>query len=164
MNYSGKQALIFQNFKGDINMKKYVAFFSIVILVTILAACSTNNTSGDNESGEFEPDRAIEMVAPAGAGGGWDTTARMAAKVFSEAGIMDESIGLINKPGGGGAVGWAYVAGQDGSNHHLFVASPPIILVPLNGQSEYGYDDFTPIANVIADYGAFAVRKRRTMG
>lgn len=158
MNYSGKQALIFQNFKGDINMKKYVAFFSIVILVTILAACSANNTSGDNESGEFEPDRAIEMVAPAGAGGGWDTTARMAAKVFSEAGIIDESIGVINKPGGGGAVGWAYVAGQDGSNHHLFVASPPIILVPLNGQSEYGYDDFTPIANVIADYGAFAVR------
>ncbi|MFS0674040.1 tripartite tricarboxylate transporter substrate binding protein [Ornithinibacillus sp. 179-J 7C1 HS] len=138
-------------------MKKFIGLFSFAILITILAACSSNS-SNDNASGEFEPESSIEMVAPAGAGGGWDTTARMAAKVFNEAGIMEENIGVINKPGGGGAVGWAYIAGHEGSNHHLFVASPPIILVPLNGQSEYGYDDFTPIANVIADYGAIAVR------
>src|SRR5690606_29302742 len=35
---------------------------------------------------------------------------------------------------------------------------PPLILVPLNGQSEYSHEDFTPLANMIADYGAFAVR------
>ncbi|WP_047984207.1 tripartite tricarboxylate transporter substrate binding protein [Ornithinibacillus californiensis] len=138
-------------------MRKYVAFLLIAILISVLAACSSDEANSD-ASGDWEPDKSIEMVAPAGAGGGWDTTARMAAKVFKEAGIIEEDIGVINKPGGGGAVGWAYIAGHEGSNNHLFVASPPIILVPLNGQSEYSYDDFTPIANVIADYGAFAVR------
>lgn len=48
---------------------------------------------------------------------------------------------------------------QKGDNHTLFVTSPPILFVPLNGQSQYGHNDFTPIASVIADYGAFVVHK-----
>ncbi|MCG1026757.1 tripartite tricarboxylate transporter substrate binding protein [Virgibacillus halodenitrificans] len=83
----------------------------------------------------------------------------MAAKVFNETGIIEQDIGVVNKPGGGGAVGWAYVAGHDASPYNLFVASPPIVLIPLNGQSEYGHEDFTPLANMIADYAAFAVAK-----
>src|SRR5699024_1513633 len=83
---------------------------------------------------------------------------RMAAKVFNEEGIINQSIGVVNKEGGGGAVGWAYIAGNEGSPYNIFVSSPPIIFVPLNGQSEYGHEDFTPLANMIADYGAFAVK------
>lgn len=82
----------------------------------------------------------------------------MAAKVLDEEGIIDQDIGVVNKTGGGGAVGWAYVANFKGDPYHLFVASPPIIDVPLNGQSEYDHTDFTPIANIIADYGAFVVK------
>jgi putative tricarboxylic transport membrane protein len=81
----------------------------------------------------------------------------MVAQVFGEDGIIEEDIGVVNREGGGGAVGWSYIAGQEDSNSHMFVASPPLLLVPLNGQSEYGYEDFTPIANLIADYAAFAV-------
>lgn len=128
--------------------------------VLMLAGCNSDSSAGgdsDSESGEFEPSQTIEMVAPAGAGGGWDTTAREVARVFGETGIMDENMTVINKEGGGGAIGWAYIHGQDGSPHNLFVASPPLMFVPLNGQSEYGHEDFTPLANMIADYGAFAV-------
>lgn len=138
------------------------------------AACSdqSDETSGtsENESSEsstsegeasdsnWEPEESIEILAPSGAGGGWDTTARMAAKVFNEEGIIEQSMGVVNKEGGGGAVGWAYIASKEGSPYHLFVSSPPIMFIPLNGQSEYGHEDFTPLANMIADYGAFAVK------
>lgn len=144
-------------------MKKFLSLSLFVILALFLVACGNDVTSGDDKtngdetSGEWEPKQSIEIVAPAGAGGGWDTTARMAAQVFQEEGIISEDIGVVNKPGGGGAVGWAYIANQKGSNYNLFVSSSPILLVPLSGQSEYGHEDFTPIANVIADYGAFAV-------
>lgn len=144
-------------------MKKFLSLSLFVMLALFLAACGNDDSSGDDTtdddetSGEWEPEQSIEIVAPAGAGGGWDTTARMAAQVFQEEGIISEDIGVVNKPGGGGAVGWAYIANQEGSNHNLFVSSSPILLVPLSGQSEYGHEDFTPIANVIADYGAFAV-------
>ncbi|RIU91174.1 tripartite tricarboxylate transporter substrate binding protein [Oceanobacillus picturae] len=140
-------------------MKKVFIGIVFVILLIFSAACSASDeeASGTEGSKEWNPEKPIEIVAPAGAGGGWDTTARMAAKVFTEEEIIDSDIGVVNKAGGGGAVGWAYVAGQEGSPYNMFVASPPLLFIPLNGQSEYGHEDFTPIANVIADYAAFAV-------
>ncbi|MBO8156999.1 MAG: tripartite tricarboxylate transporter substrate binding protein [Bacillaceae bacterium] len=146
-------------------MRKFLTLSLFVMMALFMAACGNDESSGGDSSsdgdasGEWEPGQSIEIVAPAGAGGGWDTTARMAAQVFQEEGIISEDIGVVNKPGGGGAVGWAYIANQEGSNHNLFVSSSPILLVPLSGNSEYGHEDFTPIANVIADYGAFAVSK-----
>ncbi|MEQ6378198.1 tripartite tricarboxylate transporter substrate binding protein [Bacillaceae bacterium S4-13-56] len=154
-------------------MKKLLAFLAVALMLFIVACSddsasennkadnSTDNSSNDDNSGgeDWIPEKSIEIVAPAGAGGGWDTTARMAAKVFEEAGIIDQSIGVVNKEGGGGAIGWAYIAEKEGSPYNLFVSSSPILMVPLNGQSEYGHEDFTPIANVIADYAAFAVRE-----
>lgn len=147
-------------------MKKFLVILSIAFVMIIAAACSSDtSSSGSNDEGkenatssEWSPDQAIELVAPAGAGGGWDTTARMAAKVFTEEGIIDQNIGVVNKPGGGGAIAWAYIHSKKGSPYNLFVTSPPMVLIPLNGQSEYDHTDFTPIANMIADYAAFAVK------
>ncbi|WP_370529773.1 tripartite tricarboxylate transporter substrate binding protein [Alkalihalobacillus sp. AL-G] len=140
-------------------MKKLLFTFILIFLMIFAAACSSGGGEEANGSGDgtWTPEKPIEIVAPGGAGGGWDTTARMAAKVFEEAGIIEQDIGVVNKPGGGGAVGWAYIT-EKNNPHNIFVNSPPILLVPLNGQSEYGHEDFTPIANVIADYGAFAVK------
>lgn len=136
-------------------MKKTISILSILLLL-LLAACSSNTTNKTSD-GTWAPDKAIEIVAPAGAGGGWDTTARMAAKIFEEEKIIDQGLGVVNKPGGGGAIAWAYIHSQN-SPYNLFVTSPPMLLVPLNGQSEYDFEDFTPIANLIADYAAIAVR------
>lgn len=140
-------------------MKKTMLTTILAASTLVFAGCnseeSTNETTG--ESGAFEPTKNIEMVAPAGAGGGWDTTAREVARVFGETGIIEKNMTVINKEGGGGAIAWAYIHGQDDSPYNLFVSSPPLMFVPLNGQSEYGHEDFTPLANMIADYGAFAV-------
>ncbi|MEC5423136.1 tripartite tricarboxylate transporter substrate-binding protein [Virgibacillus sp. C22-A2] len=138
-------------------MKHILGF--ILILTVFITGCSDNTSGSETVEGEdWSPEQSIEIVAPSGAGGGWDTTARMAAKILEEEDIIGQDIGVVNKTGGGGAVGWSYIAGREGSPYNLFVTSPPIIDVPLNGNSEYNHEDFTPIANVIADYGAFAVR------
>ncbi len=141
-------------------MKKIAAILSLAFVMVISAACSGNTTTSDKAktNGEWKPEKAIEITAPSGAGGGWDTTARMAAKVLNETKIINQSIGVVNKPGGGGAVGWAYIHSKKADPQRLFVTSPPMLLVPLNGQSQYDYEDFTPIANIIADYAAFAVK------
>ena len=140
-------------------MKQLWLFVSI-LLVLVLAACGgSSETSGDGNGegdGEWTPEKNLEIVAPAGAGGGWDTTARSVGKVIEEEGITEQNVGVVNKEGGGGAVGWAYVNSTN-NPHNIFVSSPPLIFVPLNGQSDLSHDDFTPLANMIADYGAFAV-------
>lgn len=145
--------------------KKLFTVFTLLFIVILVIGCSNNNNEGNNNTenaneaaGDWEPTKAIEIIAPSGAGGGWDTTARMAAKVLGEEGIIDAKMGVVNKTGGGGAVGWNYIASKSGSPYNIFVTSPPIIDVPLNGNSEYNHEDFTPLANIIADYGAFAVK------
>ncbi|MED4128184.1 MULTISPECIES: tripartite tricarboxylate transporter substrate binding protein [Shouchella] len=124
----------------------------------LLGACSMPVQHGSvDASGNWKPDRSIEFIAPAAAGGGWDTTARMLSKTIDENNLANQSFGVVNKPGGGGAVAWAYIHKRN-DPHNIFIGSPPLHFVELAGQSQYGYKDFTPIANLIADYGAFAVR------
>ncbi|RSD25920.1 Bug family tripartite tricarboxylate transporter substrate binding protein [Mesobacillus subterraneus] len=141
-------------------MKKFLA--TAAAFTMLLAAGCSNQSSGETgksgENGDWKPTQPIEITAPAGPGGGWDTTARMVSQVFEQEKMIEKRLPVVNKAGGGGAIGWAYIAGKKESEHHMFVASPPLVLVPLNGQSEYGYEDFTPLANVIADYGAFVVK------
>jgi putative tricarboxylic transport membrane protein len=145
------------------NCKRNLLLACTLLLSLLLAACggtsdeTTSTDTSTSSSEAWEPSKPIEVIAPAGAGGGWDTTARTVAKVLEEESIINQRMAVVNKPGGGGAVGWAYVDGKRDDNHLLFVTSPPIMFVPLNGQSDLGHRDFTPIAGVIADYAAFVV-------
>lgn len=136
---------------------KHLWMVGILLLVLVLAACGgSSETGGEGEDGEWQPDKNIEIVAPAGAGGGWDTTARSVGKVLEEEDITEQNVGVVNKEGGGGSVGWSYINSTN-DPHNIFVSSPPLIFVPLNGQSDVSHDDFTPLSNMIADYAAFAV-------
>ncbi|HET7578905.1 MAG TPA: tripartite tricarboxylate transporter substrate-binding protein [Bacillales bacterium] len=159
-------------------MKKFAGIFLLAFVMILAAACSsstggsasgdsTGDSSGGNSdskassdtgsTGLWQPKKDIEIVVPSAAGGGWDTTARLTGKFLQKEGLVKKNIGIVNKVGGGGAVGWAYVH-QKNSPSTIFVTSPPILLVPMTGHSQYTYKDFTPIANMIAGYGAFAVK------
>lgn len=107
----------------------------------------------------WEPSRAIEYIAPANPGGGWDTLARTTARVIMQEKLSPENFATINMPGGGGAVAWAQIARNKKNDHKLFATSPPLILVPLAGMSRYDHEDFTPIARLITDSSTVLVRK-----
>jgi putative tricarboxylic transport membrane protein len=106
----------------------------------------------------WEPTQPIEYIAPANPGGGWDTLIRTTATVIQQEGLAPQNFAPINIPGGGGSIAWAQIAADPGNPHKLFAASPPIILVPLSGQSRYDHNDFTPIARLITDYSILLVR------
>ncbi|MDR1873634.1 MAG: tripartite tricarboxylate transporter substrate binding protein [Synergistaceae bacterium] len=104
------------------------------------------------------PGRNFECIAPAGPGGGWDTTMRMVARVLTEKGIVGRAMPVINKPGGGGGVALAYINARK-DPHTIAVYSPPLLLINLTGQTELSYKNVTPLAMLINDFGAFAVPK-----
>lgn len=137
---------------------KRVSMVGMLLLLFVMTACGNDASGSGTADGEWQPQKGLEIVAPAGAGGGWDTTARSVARVLEDEEIVEKSVGVVNKPGGGGAVGWSYVNSTN-NPHTIFVSSPPLLFVPLNGQSDISYEEVTPLANVIADYGAFAVAK-----
>lgn len=105
------------------------------------------------------PSRPFEMIAPGGAGGGWDTTIRMAAKVLGDQKIVTKPMPVSNKPGGGGAVGLAYIQKKRSNPYTFIVYSPPLLLINLTGQTRKSFKDTTPIAMLINDFGAYAVPK-----
>lgn len=105
------------------------------------------------------PSKPFECIAPAGPGGGWDTTMRMVTKVLIEKKLITTPMPVVNKPGGGGGVALAYLQKKKGNPYSLAVYSPPLLLINLTGQTKLGYKNLTPISMLINDYGAFGVPK-----
>lgn len=105
------------------------------------------------------PPKTMSMVAPSGAGGGWDLTIRTVAKTLKDTKLVDSNMPVTNRPGGGGAVNLAYMQTKVGKDNLISVYSPPILLTNLNGSSKFGYKDTTPLGRLITDYAAFVVSK-----
>ncbi len=135
--------------------KKFTSIAAIATLSLGLAACSS--TQADEEY----PTSNITIVAPSGAGGGWDLTARAIAKTMNDTKIIEKPITVENKPGGGGAVYMAEFATKEAKNDYMLMVKSPPILINNNkaeGNSPYGYKDTTPLAQLTRDYGAIVVK------
>ncbi|SKC48392.1 tripartite tricarboxylate transporter substrate binding protein [Maledivibacter halophilus] len=131
-----------------------------LIGAAILTGCGAKNAStGESSGNEKYPKKAMEFIAPSGAGGGWDLTIRTVAKVLQDTKISPVPMPVTNRPGGGGGVNLAYMQEHKGSDALISVYSPPLLLINLNGSTEFSYKDTTPLARLIADYGVFVVAK-----
>ncbi|CDQ40875.1 tripartite tricarboxylate transporter substrate binding protein [Virgibacillus salexigens] len=127
-------------------MKKII----LLICILFLAACS-NSASGGNDF----PTKNVEIVAPASPGGGWDLTARSVQKLLNDNNLVDANINVVNKPGGGGEVGWQYIQSKDA--HNLAINSSLLITNNLLGTSDLTHKDFTPLATLATEWQALAV-------
>jgi putative tricarboxylic transport membrane protein len=124
----------------------------LLLAVLLLAA------TGVAPAADWKPQKPIEIIAPAGPGGGWDLLARTMQKALTEEKIVDKPIIVTNKPGGGGATGWTYLKGKAGQGEFLAANSPLILQNNLLGKSELTFKDFTLIANLMAEWEVIAVR------
>ena len=143
-------------------MKSLKRFFILLIVILsvsfISLGCSSSTSTGKTEGSDY-PKHAMEFIAPAGAGGGWDLTIRTVAKTLEDTKLISVPTPVTNKPGGGGGVTLAYLQEKKGNDGIISVYSPPLLLINLSGSTEFSYKDTTPIARLITDYGAFAVSK-----
>jgi len=136
-------------------MKKTVA--ALLLLAAAVFTASANGAQ-DGSSGRKYPTGNFDMVAPAGAGGGWDLTIRTVSKVLADTKLVTVPMPVRNAPGAGGAVHLATLQSKKGDTRTITVYSPPILFFNLNGSSKYGFRDTTPLACLIADYAAFVVK------
>jgi putative tricarboxylic transport membrane protein len=107
----------------------------------------------------WKPEGPVEIVVPAAAGGGTDRTARVIQKVFQDEGIVETPTVVVNKEGGGGAVGHGYVARHEGDAHYLAVTQPSLLTNKLLGMDTLDHTNFTPIAQLSSEYIGFIVRE-----
>ena len=138
------------------NRRKWLTTLVATALATTLVACGNKN----DPNKPYKPE-ALTMVAPSGAGGGWDKTARSISKVLTDTKIIDGAMTVENVPGASGAKFLAAYTTKDvGNNNKLFVNSPPLLINNLRkeGNSPMGYKDVTPIAGLTKDYAAIIVK------
>jgi len=131
-------------------MKKLLTMVTLVFLLSIAFVTFSE--------GAGYPSRPLEIIAPAGAGGGWDTLARTINRSLEVEKLYPQPMSVVNMVGGGGGVGLAYIFQKKGDDYELIVYSPPLILNTINKTFTQSYKELTPLAKLITDYQIFSVK------
>ncbi len=105
----------------------------------------------------WSPSRNVEIVVGSAPGGSNDKTARAVEKAIIEAKLVPVSLSVVNKPGGGSTIAFAYVRQKKGDAHTLLIGTTALLTNQIVGMSTVSYEDFTPIASLFNDYVVFAV-------
>ncbi len=107
---------------------------------------------------DWKPERGIEIVAPSGAGGSTDRTARVVQRILQEQKLVDVPVTVVNRPGGSGTIGLNYVNQHPGDGHYLVIATTGSISNHIMGLIAYNYSDFTSLAMLFDEYLGVVVR------
>ncbi len=102
------------------------------------------------------PAKPIQIIVPMPAGGASDLAARAMEKVSKQ--YLGQSLVVVNKPGGGGALGFNDLVESKPDGYTLGLAATNMILQPLYGGTKHNYPQATePIAQAMYNNIAIAV-------
>lgn len=137
---------------------RWVLCLTLVVFVGSLMIAGCGSSSSTSKKATY-PDRSIELVVPFAAGGGSDIMARMLVKAITDNKLSTQPFAINNKPGGSGAIGYAYVAEKKGDPYYIASVSSSFYTGPLMGKSPVSYKDFTPVCGLAMDTLLLVVRE-----
>ena len=124
-------------------------------LLSVIATLLSSSISF--AQGADYPNRPIELILPAAAGGTTDTAVRMLADKWRE--TLGQPIVVVNKPGAGGAIGASAVAKAAPDGYTLLGAFDSItVALPIVNKVDYSFDSFTYLNGFGVGTVFFAVR------
>ncbi|MGH7927476.1 MAG: Bug family tripartite tricarboxylate transporter substrate binding protein [Candidatus Binatia bacterium] len=121
-------------------MKKFHdGFYCLVTLGLLIVGPSV----AASQAAEY-PTKTVQIVNPFPPGAVTDIIARLVNDKISAA--LGQPVVVVNKTGGGGAVGIKAVKDAPADGYTILIAPPPIVLIPL-ARKGIGFDigDFTPL-------------------
>jgi tripartite-type tricarboxylate transporter receptor subunit TctC len=113
-------------------------FLAVALLLAVAQAAPAQEA--------FPGKRPIEFVVLFPAGSSADVTARVLAEGMGRQ--LGTQIVVVNRPGGGGAVGYQYAVQQAPDGHHLVWNSNSISTTYHTGMLPFDYKSFLPVARV----------------
>lgn len=105
----------------------------------------------------WQPHRPIEIVVPSAPGGGLDLVGRTLQSVITQEKLSNRPVTVLNRPGGSGTVGIAYINTHPGDGHYVTVQALPLITNEISGLSTIGLKDVTPLALFVTEQVVFSV-------
>jgi putative tricarboxylic transport membrane protein len=99
----------------------------------------------------WEPTRPVELIVPAGTGGGADQMARVVQGIISKHNLMKQPMIVVNKSGGAGGEGFLDVKGSRNNPHKLIITLSNLFTTPLATGIPFSYKDLTPVTMMALD-------------
>lgn len=99
----------------------------------------------------WEPTKAIEIIVPAGTGGGADQMARAVQGIITKHNLSKQSVVVVNKSGGAGGEGFLDVKNSKGDAHKLIITLSNLFTTPLATGIPFNYKDITPVTMMALD-------------
>jgi putative tricarboxylic transport membrane protein len=115
----------------------------------LLAGCGAGAEPGDEVTG-------LRIMVPNSPGGGYDITARTAAKVMEEADLA-RNVEVFNLPGAGGTVGLGRLVGEKGNGKLIMSMGLGVVGSVFTNKSPATLQDTTPVARLIEEPDIIAV-------
>ena len=104
------------------------------------------------------PDRPIKMIVAYSAGGATDVTARAIAPFIEKYLGGGARIVIENRTGAGGAIGFTAIASAAPDGYTIgFINTPNLVTIPIERKTNYTWESFDLIGNVVDDPSNFSV-------
>lgn len=123
----------------------------------LAAALITGGCGGDTDSGGGAVGN-LRVMVPTGPGGGYDMTARTAAKVMEEAGLA-RNVEVFNLAGAGGTVGLARLINERRNGKLIMQMGLGVVGASYANKSKAKVDQATPLARLIEEPDIVVVPK-----
>lgn len=126
----------------------------------LLAGCgaTADKTEPGGAGASAQALSGVRFMVPNTPGGGYDTTARAAAKVMDDIDVT-KSAEVFNLAGAGGTVGLSRTVSENGNGKLLMMMGLGVVGAQYTNKSEAKLDQTTPIAKLIEESGAIVVGK-----
>ena len=99
----------------------------------------------------WEPTHPIEIIVPAGTGGGADQMARVMQGIITKHNLSKQSVVVINQSGGAGGEGFLAAKNAKGDAHKLIITLSNLFTTPLATGIPFNWKDLTPVAMMALD-------------
>ena len=123
---------------------------AVAAATTTALALTAAAEGGAPPKGNY-PSEDMEWTIAFGPGGGNDIMARTIVDLIQKDDMYPENIVVENREGGSGATGWGYLLGQSGTGYGISTTSGSFITTPMQADTGWTYDDFTPVGLLAAD-------------
>ena len=127
-----------------------------VVLLQYAFAAGAISLAGEAGAQAWKPQKNVEIVSSAGAGGSADRGARVVQKYLQAIPGMPP-VNVSNRTGGGGTVAFAYVSQHAGDAHVLGTMGTNLLTNQIVGVSPLSYRDFTPLNILLREYVVVSV-------
>ncbi len=129
-------------------MKKFTTLRLAMATAIALLGASAHQAA---ISATWEPTAPVELVVPAGTGGGADQMARFIQKMIADHQLTKQPVTVVNKSGDSGVEALQYMKAASGDPNKLVISLSNLFTAPLASGADFNWRDITPVELMALD-------------